>query len=228
MKVKLLKTWKNSLFFPEKIGENIFTFKQMLSVSFLLGFIYNTGHYFSYNYEETIVSFDKLILSLEFWIHSLFGGFSALSMFIVAPVVGYYGIKFLGKEIGFKKIEQAVFASMFVWLLPWLISLISFEAISLTPYFKMASSMIITIVVASIMTFFIFRKFFKLSLLKSLIPAFLVSVIFYFLPKFIWGYITWEIAHITHRMPLDVKCLYGILFFGLIAIICYFIRIKKI
>lgn len=222
MITKLFRAWRNALLSPEKIGENSFTFRQMLVVSFLLGSAYCGCKYFIY--EKAGASIKEIYMP-EFWIHSLWGGFAAVGFWMLASAMGFYGVRYLGRQISYQRIEHLVFASMFLWLLPPLTALLfGFELITVLEYFKMSNTLLPVMILASLMTYLIFRKAFSFNSKKSLTAAVFIVPLTYFLPKWLWAYASWEIAHLTHRMPLSLKCSIGVVYALTVALTCYAIR----
>ncbi|OYT41048.1 hypothetical protein B6U80_02075 [Candidatus Pacearchaeota archaeon ex4484_26] len=227
MVIKLLKAWKNVLFSPEKIKENDFSFMSMFIISFIMGTFYTTAKYPIL--EEPGIALSKAIYTNDFWIASLWGGFAACGLLLLVPIMAFYGTKLLGQQIPIKKLEQFVFASMFLFLLPIPIY-ITFKCkiLGLFPYFKYSLCTMPTFILATLITFFIFRRALKFNVGKSLVAAILVWPMCYFLPKWVWGYISWKIAHITTKMPLRDRCFLGMIYATIIIGTCYLIRRKKI
>lgn len=86
----------------------------MLAVVFYLGFLYNTFHYFLYR--GYII--EEFHAGWKFWLHSLYGGTSALSSFLMAVVGGYLGLRLLGKRMSYQRWEVLLFSLTFLALLP--------------------------------------------------------------------------------------------------------------
>ncbi len=200
----------------------------MLTVSFYLGFIYNTVHYFIYpGYIKS-----HFYAGSIFWLHSLFGGAAAAGSLLYVSVVGYLGSLFLGKRTPYERIEQLVFSCTFLWILPLLIS-IPFLALGLTEpiggvkefcvfrgWFYVTYPVLIMGVIASIVTFNIFRRSLGFDPLRSLAPAVLVVPIGYFLGKGPLMFLTRHVLDVER----SVRFTLGIGYFTLAGGIFYYIR----
>lgn len=220
---KLINTWWKALIKPQEIKAGEYSFRQMLIVSFMLGVIYCAGKYPLVE-NKTVTLLQSLYL-MEFWVNTLWGGSAAVFMWLFTSQVGFYGIKKLGKTISYSQIEHLVFSSMIIWIIPLILTLVfGYRLLELTPYFNYTSTLIPAALLASFMTYQIFRKALCFDLTESLLASLLIVPVAYILPKWFWSKITWELAYLTYGMSLTVKSAVGIAFATLISWGCFRVR----
>jgi len=163
---RLLWAWWTVVRDPRRIRGGEFPFGFMLAVSFYLGFLYNTFHFFLYpGYIK-----EEFHAGLAFWLHSLYGGTSGLAGFLMAGVGGHLGLRLLRKRISYQRWEALLFSLGFIALLPVLLGAlfilvgftgptgkVVFWSIPLFPK-RLASCVVITLVLGSLLFLRLFRS----------------------------------------------------------------------
>ncbi|MEM2978444.1 MAG: hypothetical protein QXM46_04055, partial [Candidatus Hadarchaeales archaeon] len=112
----VLRCWWYGVKDPKRIRGDEFSTGFMLAVVFYLGFLYNTFHYFLYR--GYII--EEFHAGWKFWLHSLYGGTSGLSSFLMACVGGHLGLRLLRKRISYLRWECMLFSLTFLAVLPLL------------------------------------------------------------------------------------------------------------
>lgn len=227
---EVLRGWKEVVLHPEKVKER-FSLGFMIIVSFYLGFLYNTFHFFLY--PAYIV--EEFHAGLFFWLHSLFGGTAAAGMFLYVSAIGYFGCLLLGRRVPYSKVEHLVFSCSFLWLLPLPFSLVLMavgvedpsgkvkEMCLFGNWFYVTWAVLLSAPVASFLTFRIFRRVFGFDLFRSLLPAVLILPLGYILGKgsFMLVFRGW--LHLEEKWRMVA----GILYFSTAGLIFYQIREKR-
>lgn len=163
---RLLWCWWCGIRNPKRIRGNEFSTGFILTVVFYLGFLYNTFHYFLYR--GYII--EEFHAGWKFWLHSLYGGTSAVASFLMAEVGGYVGLRFLGKKVDYRRWEGLLFSLTFLALLPLLFGGL-FLMVGLTgplggvvfwsiPFFpkRVASCVVVTLIIGALLFLRLFRS----------------------------------------------------------------------
>lgn len=227
---EVLHSWKEVILHPERVKER-FSLGFMVLVSFYLGFLYNTFHFFLY----PLYTVEEFHADLFFWLHSLFGGAAAAGTFFYVSAIGYFGCLLLGKRISYSKIEHLVFACSFLWLLPLLFSLVLIAVGVEEPpgkvkeirlfgdWFYVTWAVLLSAPVASLLTFRIFRRAFGFDTLRSLLPALLILPLGYIVGKGSFMFVFRGLLGLEERWRMVA----GILYFSAAGLIFYQIRERK-
>ncbi|MEM2266099.1 MAG: hypothetical protein QXF20_03540 [Candidatus Hadarchaeales archaeon] len=227
---EVFHTWKEVILHPERVKEG-FSLGFMIAVSFYLGFLYNTFHFFLY----PVYTVEEFHAGLFFWLHSLFGGAAAAGTLLYVSAIGYFGCLLLGKRISYSKIEHLVFACSFLWLLPLLFSLVLIamgveeppgkvkEMRLFGDWFYVTWAVLLSAPIASFLTFRIFRRAFGFDTFHSLPPALLILPLGYIVGKgsFMLVFREWLDLEEKWRM------IAGIFYFSAAGWVFYQIRERK-
>ena len=229
--LEVLGSWKEVILRPERVREGRFSLGFMLAVSFYLGFLYNTFHFFLY--PAYVV--EEFHAGSFFWLHSLFGGAAAAGMLMYVSAIGYFGCLLLGRRVPYERIEHLVFACSFLWLLPLLLSLPLLalgveepsggvkEVCLFEGWFYVTYAVLLSAPVASLLTFRVFRRALGFDTWRSLLPSVLVLPLGYCLGKgsFMLPFRGWL------RLGEGERMVAGILYFSLAALAFYLIRQRR-
>ncbi|MEM2978439.1 MAG: hypothetical protein QXM46_04030 [Candidatus Hadarchaeales archaeon] len=229
--LEVLGCWRDVVIRPERVRGGRFSLGFMLVVSFYLGFLYNTFHYFLY----PVYTVEEFHAGLFFWLHSLFGGAAAAGMLLYVSAIGYFGCLVLGKRVSYSRIEHLVFASSFLWLLPLLLSplLIGLgveepvgkvkEVRLFGDWFYVTWAVLLSAPVASLLTFRVFRRALGFDTLRSLLPAALILPLGYIVGK---GSFMFPFRGLL-SLEEEERMVAGILYFSLMGFLFYYVRKKR-
>jgi hypothetical protein len=229
--LEVLRSWKEVILRPERVREGRFSLGFMLVVSFYLGFLYNTFHFFLY--PAYVV--EEFHADAFFWLHSFFGGAAAAGMLMYVSAIGYFGCLLLGRRIPYGRIEHLVFASSFLWLLPLLLSLPLLalgleepsggvrEVCLFRDWFYVTYAVLLSAPVASLLAFRVFRRALGFDTWRSLLPAVLLLPLGYGVGKgsFMLPFRGWLGLGEEERMVA------GIIYFSLVSLAFYLVRQRK-
>ena len=234
---KLLRAWKHALLAPERIKGGEFSLGFMLTVSFYLGFIYNTVHYFIYpGYIKS-----HFYAGSTFWIHSLYGGTSGIAFFLFVSILGYLSVKSMGKNVSYEKIEHLVFSCTFLYILPLLFAIpllgLGYTqptggvkmfklVVPYLPPFKVVSCVIITAIAATIIAFRILNRALGFTKRQATLSVLLAPLTYV---PFKWSFLVliqafWSLTG-TPLSPQD-QFLIGVLYALVLGGTTYSIRMK--
>ncbi len=229
--LEVLGCWRDVVVRPERVREGRFSLGFMLTLSFYLGFLYNTFHYFLY----PAYTVEEFHAGLFFWLHSLFGGAAAAGMLLYVSAIGYFGCLLLGKRVPYSRIEHLVFACSFLWLLPLLLSplLIGLgveepvgkvkEVRLFGDWFYVTWAVLLSAPVASLLTFRVFRRALGFDVPRSLLPAVLILPLGYGLGK---GSFMLPFRGLL-GLGGEERMAAGILYFSLMGFLFYQVRERR-
>ncbi len=186
--LRLVRHWWYGIRDPKRIRGGEFSTGFMLAVMFYLGFLYNTFHYFLYRG----YILEEFHAGWKFWLHSLYGGISALASFLMAAVGGYLGLRLLGKKVSYRRWETLLFSLSFLAVLPLLFGTlfllagltgplggVAFWSLPLFPK-RVASCVVVTVLIALLLFLRLFRSlglgWRGLAVMALAVPSFYIAL----------------------------------------------------